>query len=304
MSVEEIVRYVRQTPGNTNPSVVGSMVNAEMNSTLKAAKEYTDSQRMGYESIEILVNDESNPAVDIFGEGILYTKISDVLINVADITEIRAVAADGSVDITFSTKNLLVVKEVEGFGEIYISKIATDHLLLFVLEVTENDLTPGVYVLSDRSNSGAIVTEVKYKKVHQIDQKFIPNTVINLCDCGINLYEYLQIATTTGKLSGRVSVPDCKENFWKKIPRDGSQFTIVNDDGVNNPLIFYNVFTGLNRITNRYGTVSVSGTVYETTTNKIIDVSVYFDLWMKNDDSGVGGTTVYYIFKLSDPPTE
>ena len=46
MSVQDIVKYVRQTPGNTNPSVIAAMVNAEMNSTLEEAKKYTDSQRL------------------------------------------------------------------------------------------------------------------------------------------------------------------------------------------------------------------------------------------------------------------
>jgi hypothetical protein len=30
MSVKDIVKYVRQTPGNTNPSVIASMVESEI----------------------------------------------------------------------------------------------------------------------------------------------------------------------------------------------------------------------------------------------------------------------------------
>lgn len=49
MSIKDITDYVRLTPGNTNPSVIGSMVKSEMNETLREAKAYTDSQRLGYE---------------------------------------------------------------------------------------------------------------------------------------------------------------------------------------------------------------------------------------------------------------
>lgn len=48
MSISNIVDYINKTPGNTNPSVVKSMVEGEMNSTLKEANAYTDSQRLGY----------------------------------------------------------------------------------------------------------------------------------------------------------------------------------------------------------------------------------------------------------------
>lgn len=54
MSLNDITRYVRQTPGNTNPSVIASMVNAEMNSTLEEAKKYTDSQRLGYKETKTI----------------------------------------------------------------------------------------------------------------------------------------------------------------------------------------------------------------------------------------------------------
>ena len=42
MSISDITNYVRNTPSNTNPSVIRSMVVGEMNETLKDSKEYTD----------------------------------------------------------------------------------------------------------------------------------------------------------------------------------------------------------------------------------------------------------------------
>lgn len=55
MSIKDITDYVRLTPGNTNPSVIGSMVRSEMNETLALAKAYTDSQRLAYEEMETKV---------------------------------------------------------------------------------------------------------------------------------------------------------------------------------------------------------------------------------------------------------
>ena len=74
MSVKEIVEYVRQTPGNTNPSVIASMVNAEMNSTLEEAKKYTDSKG-GYTIPGKVLTYDGNKAGKPVVES--YVKISD-----------------------------------------------------------------------------------------------------------------------------------------------------------------------------------------------------------------------------------
>jgi hypothetical protein len=44
MSLNKFIEYIKKTPANTNPAVVNSMLEGEMNSTLAAAKAYTDSK--------------------------------------------------------------------------------------------------------------------------------------------------------------------------------------------------------------------------------------------------------------------
>lgn len=44
MSLNKFIEYIKKTPANTNPAVVNSMLEGEMNSTLAAAKQYSDSK--------------------------------------------------------------------------------------------------------------------------------------------------------------------------------------------------------------------------------------------------------------------
>lgn len=177
MSVQDIVKYVRQTPGNTNPSVIASMVNAEVSSTLEEAKKYTDSQRLAYESIEMLVNDGSIPGQDLFGEGILFAKISDTPIDAGTITAIRAIALDGSANTTFPIASLFVRKTPEltvvSLTPAESDDHKTEHILVIILNNAADGFTPGVYVHT--GGAGGRVAEVKYKAVKQIDPKFIPD---------------------------------------------------------------------------------------------------------------------------------
>lgn len=208
MSVEEIMRYVRQTPGNTNPSVVGSMVNAEMNSTLKAAKEYTDSQRLGYTETKTITwdgNTEGKHTVTV--DGLNFFKMSDEPFIKDKCVAKRAMltTADGSMAIeseTFEFENLtadygtitLIYMVYDGNSEYCALTVPKT-----IVDGDGHEWQKGTYFLHNEDSYAKLL---ELETVHQIDQKFIPGVTLPV----INYEDYFKIgffsAITKGAMTG------------------------------------------------------------------------------------------------------
>lgn len=173
MSLNDITRYVRQTPGNTNPSVIASMVNAEMNSTLEEAKKYTDSQRLGYTEPNVLTFD-GNPD-NIVNEYMV--KISD---NVYDLNSIVSITFQMGDKTNKFDKSVIIHNDELSVGtEEYPAMVASFG------DVVANILgiEPGTYFfysVDPESNEKYYVSRVEFAEtVHQIDPKFIPGVTLS-----------------------------------------------------------------------------------------------------------------------------
>lgn len=236
MSVEEIVRYVRQTPGNTNPSVVGSMVNAEMNSTLKTAKEYTDSQRLGYEEKTVITWDGDITGKTLFPGEIGYAcKISDTPIDYSSTMlkriELTMVINDNkfSSDINFEKLQIYDLPEIGMWGVVQ-GDYTEDFYGVTFFSVVYGDneiLSKGIYLLYANDDKGtAYVSLVEYETIRQIDPKFIPGVTLPV----INYEDYFNFDFISAIMAGAIAgvdgpffidnlvKPEFAENFTPTTP--------------------------------------------------------------------------------------
>lgn len=176
MSVNEIVKYVRQTPGNTNPSVVASMVNAEADNTLKAAKEYTDSQRLGYVEHKVLKFGGTLEDMTLISEndGMYVVKVSEEIIDLKEVKLVGAKFPWGSGFEEIREDNSQINTDVSyiimaiQFGETYMPAMAT---------VTNELLWDGVgtyFFGYDRKEVIGWMFQADIETIHQIPQEFFP----------------------------------------------------------------------------------------------------------------------------------
>lgn len=158
MSIKDITDYVRLTPGNTNPSVIGSMVQSEVNGTLKESKAYTDEQirmlgesgQIGYEKVERIIVLPETTAEPEF--------IEDLGIDAIMLPAKSLINSNATLTITFdgvkytcpsanngSFGNLALIGEGEDTGEPFCGVIEENDGTAFVILLAS---TPGTHVVS------------------------------------------------------------------------------------------------------------------------------------------------------------
>jgi hypothetical protein len=188
MSIKDITDYVRLTPGNTNPSVIGSMVQSEVNGTLKESKAYTDEQiRMLSESgrvgrvenpAEVLTFDGNTEGkFTLTLEGITFVRVSE---KVYDLTKATSMTIDGETvplpisEFPMSTNEFKIdgilfirvisKEEVENLGGLEGVKAGTYFCVAHDLEEGYPDV---------------FVERLEFPEtVHTIDPKFIPGVCL------------------------------------------------------------------------------------------------------------------------------
>lgn len=189
MSVEEIVKYVRQTPGNTNPSVVSSMVNAEMNSTLEEAKKYTDSKQLARTEKKVYTFDGNvDGKENILG----LVKISDDEPDLKQAVSVEITTPETAEGIITLTKDMFSVAVSDGTNGFVkgIQSIILDDIHLVVCIPNE-----GLYFAYYEDPVGIIYTsKIVFETVHQIDPKFIPNSIIDLSKIECGFYGNAQLS--------------------------------------------------------------------------------------------------------------
>lgn len=188
MSISNIVDYINKTPGNTNPSVVKSMVEGEMNSTLEQAKAYTDSQRLGYtEPGKVYTFDgDTTGKVTFVSNGIQYVRIAQEHIDPENITRIVVsmygnIAEFGRGDFRISWNNR---------HDSYSVMIPSDEQEVTIIFGYSKD--PDMWIFAD-PNYNSFVVRVEYAEtIHTIDPKYLPEggsaspnpLVLNLTEYG------------------------------------------------------------------------------------------------------------------------
>lgn len=83
MSLDNIIKYATKTPVNTNPAVMSGIINDSFKQSkseiLQEAKEYTDSQRLGYkETVKIAYDGNDTDKEVVESDGIKYIKIGEI----------------------------------------------------------------------------------------------------------------------------------------------------------------------------------------------------------------------------------
>ena len=208
MSINDIIRYVRETPGNTNPAVVGSMVNAEMNSTLKAAKEYTDSQRLGYtETVKKTITWDGNTEgkLAIPAGNMTAYKVSDTPIKITQENIKRIQFANDSVKIdgyevqSQTAENgatMSVVIGIIGMAAGQLAAVAYDDIYV------DGDLIieKGVYFCMGYDGKDYIsLLEIEEEVIHKVDPKYLPEGGVG--------YKEKMIITWDGDTTGKTTIP-------------------------------------------------------------------------------------------------
>ena len=184
MSVQDIVKYVRQTPGNTNPSVIASMVNAEMNSILEEAKKYTDSQRLVHIETErytmlprqtITCVQEGSVGLSVY-QGPYDLNLWDMFVWLNTRPNYTV-----SVELDGRKYNTNFHPEIEDgaivLGNVGILDLGTDTGEPFVIAFGENNFT---FVLHDSSESVTVEVSITLENeiIHPIDPKYLPGVCL------------------------------------------------------------------------------------------------------------------------------
>ena len=74
--IKDFIDFVKYTPQNTNPNIIGSILDRDINGSINKAKEYTDSQRIAYEEYKQIARlDKDNPVSDTLIEEINENRI-------------------------------------------------------------------------------------------------------------------------------------------------------------------------------------------------------------------------------------
>ena len=277
---------------------------------LEEAAQYTDSQRLAHEEKKVITWDGNTEGREKFPfplvENIEFYLVSD---NVVDLNNVKKLSwvigiineeQDVDVPTTYvaSEGHLHFIGTGEG-NMTYVVVCDTD------FEMEGVAFKKGTYFMKGFANSGGYVNHIEVETVHQIDPKFIPNTVINLCDYGLNAYEILGTAAMTGEMSGSMFVDAMDEDFWKMLPRNGEPITFYNDDGQNDPTFLYGTTLSLNR-QNNGGTITINIKLRHEGLKKIVNMmlTIVSSLSRQDDSTVVVGTAkVHYIIELQNDPT-
>lgn len=177
MSVNEIVKYVRQTPGNTNPSVVASMVNAEADNTLKAAKDYTDSKLGSSVITKLHFNGnltEDSVTVQLYDN--TYIKISETPASLNNLS-VKSLKIGSQGDMEDVPTEALQVKIMPNQGaNILLNEIAL--IIIINTDVEPLESLNGVWFLlweeGPEERPFLLEIEAELESIKKIDSKYIP----------------------------------------------------------------------------------------------------------------------------------
>lgn len=275
------------------------------------ANEYTDSQRLAYTEKKVLTYDGNPDNRFPWGdEGVYMTRVSGELIDLNSIAEITLTPAVGDPIVVKATPETTFVGTLPGssFPCLYgrLSSSASIHapaiaLLDIDLPGTDfGDLYAGTYLCSYENEImvGYISRIECAETVHQIDQKFIPNTVINLCDYGIDSYQILQIAMGTGKLEGRIPADyETLERLFDAVPADGTPLAVMINNGKDPIIMCYNPVVGINPSGASVSSLSASATLVEENLGKRIDMTIL----IQNSNAV---RSIYYFIEINDKPAD
>lgn len=134
------------------------------------------------------------------------------------------------------------------------------------------------------------------EQVRQCTDKATKETVINLCEYGINCYQVFYIATNTGKMEGRLSIGRL-DNFWDKIPTDGSPLIIMNADGANPTIVNRNAVVCMNATMTSVGSVTINSKLVNTNSGVFVDATLIIFCGGDSD-------YLYYIIEMRDEPAD
>lgn len=287
-------------------SILDQILGAEM------ANEYTDSQRLAYTEKKVLTYDgKSGNRVPWGNEGVYITRVSGEFIDFNSVEEITLTPAVGDPIVVKATPETTFVGTLPGSSFPCMYGSLNGNQAPVIAHITDDlpgtdygDVMAGTYLCSyENQIMVGYISRVEYGvTVHQIDPKYIPNTVINLCDYGVNVYEILMTAMTTGKLSGRFNTNNFPADVWRSLPTDGSLVCVKNDDGVNPPIIFYGASMGANPSTGRVEDLGLNVKMYEPTLDKIVEFFMRIGVY-KDYASQITGAAVMYVIELHDAPT-
>lgn len=212
--------------------ILDQILGAEM------ANEYTDSQRLAHTEKKVLTYDgnvEDRKYFDSDGTGMYHVRVSDKAIDLESVEKIVCTATQFT--LTLEKKDLRFEKLDDHCQSLNGYLGATEGRLIFVYDYGEGHPATGTHLIGfeDVPIDGfdsltGWVSYVEYDvTVHQIPKEYIPNTVINLCDYGINIFQMIETQSL-------VSPVQNASDLISKIPTDGRYFSVVHDDGMN-PII-------------------------------------------------------------------
>lgn len=260
------------------------------------ANEYTDSQRLAREEKTVITWDGNTEGKEKFS------------LPINDNIECYRVLSE-PVDLHYVKRLTITIEGTNQKTDIDLSKsiIDSEGTISFLFadegetllvatcyedfEVEGLTIKKGTYLAKFNNDHTAFVSCLELETVHQIDQKFIPNTVINLCDYGINAYEILM----TGKTSCVFSVADTEE-LWKKIPTDYSPVTLITEDGTNFVTVDTSPFLSYAPDGSRVTSISSQA--------KLLNGSATIDYWLFLARDVDDSTTVYFEATIGAAPTE
>lgn len=268
------------------------------------ANEYTDSQRLAYVEKKVLTYD-GNPDKRIVVDDRSYmVHVSDEHIDLNSIKSGTVTTEDGStITMEITDENSQIITE-NGVSVLSVSFSGTTApaVILVPDEVLglPTAVKRGTYLLGYTTDilSGYISRIECVETVHQINKKFIPNTVINLCDYGIDSYQILQIAMGTGKLEGRIPADyETLERLFDAVPADGTPLAVMINNGKDPIIMCYNPVVGINPSGASVGSLSTSATLVEENLGKRIDMTIL----IQNSNAV---RSIYYFIEINDKPAD
>lgn len=176
MAIADIMKYLRQTPGNTNPAMVKQMINAEMNGTLQAAKDYTDSKLGSSVITKLHFNGnltEDSVTVQLYDN--TYIKISEIPTSLNNLS-VKSLKIGGQGDMEDMPTEALQVKIIPNQGaNILLNEIAL--IIIINTDVDTLESLNGVWFLlleeGPEDQPFLLEIEAELESIKKIDSKYI-----------------------------------------------------------------------------------------------------------------------------------
>lgn len=191
MSVQDIVKYVRQTPGNTNPAVIASMVESEIRQNSLDSKVKSDwaennpespsyvKNRTHYDSRETFTFDGNLAGkTTAFDIGLPFVKVSDTVLYENDLIGAIATLKTSEAEIVYNFNKDSVFSE-----ELMVVALVGEDTpgIISIFEDMEQDgfiFGKGLYFIYIDETS--YINKLSTGEIHKLDDKYIPESIINI----------------------------------------------------------------------------------------------------------------------------